>query len=55
MAIEGKNIGFLNQMQYKVIEMNPELEFVFLYCIIRQELLVKSVLTYCCIVDVVSK
>lgn len=32
MAIEGKNIGFLNQMQYKVIEINPELEFVF--CIV---------------------
>ena len=40
----GKNVRLLKRMQDKVTEMSPELKLVFLYCIIHQNVLCKSVL-----------
>ncbi|KAK7134480.1 hypothetical protein R3I93_017791 [Phoxinus phoxinus] len=53
--LTGKNVGLLKRIQDKVKEENPELDIIFLHCIIHQEVLCKSVLQLDHVVKVVVK
>ncbi|XP_060691829.1 LOW QUALITY PROTEIN: general transcription factor II-I repeat domain-containing protein 2A-like [Hemiscyllium ocellatum] len=53
--VTGKNVGLLKRTQDKLTEIDPEQKLVFLYCIIHQEVLRKSVLKINHVVDVVTK
>ncbi|XP_068603631.1 general transcription factor II-I repeat domain-containing protein 2B-like [Brachionichthys hirsutus] len=51
----GGNVGLWKQMQDKVSEMNPVLEFFFLTCIIQQNVLCTSVLSMNHVIEVVTR
>ena len=53
--LTGENVGLLKRMQDKVTEIDADQKLAFLYCIIHQHVLCKSVLKIIHAIDVVTK